>query len=50
MEKFVHEQNLLRFRDLLRRVTDQTQRQQIIRLIAEEEAKGRPAQLALPAE
>jgi hypothetical protein len=47
MEKFVREQNLLRFRDLLLRVTDQGQREQINRLIAEEEAKGRPAKLGL---
>jgi hypothetical protein len=50
MEKYVREQNLLRFRDLLLRVTEQGQRQQIIRLIAEEEAKGRPSKLALPTE
>jgi hypothetical protein len=42
MEKFVREQNLLRFRELLHRVTDERQRQQIIRLIAEEKAKGLP--------
>jgi hypothetical protein len=48
MEKFVREQNLLRFRDLLLRVTDQGQRQQIVRLIAEEEAKACPPKFALP--
>jgi hypothetical protein len=31
--------DLLRFRDLLLKVTDQVQRQQIIRLIAAEKAK-----------
>jgi hypothetical protein len=50
MEKFVREQNLLRFRDLLFRVTDQGQRQQINRLIVEEEAKARPPKLAPPIE
>ena len=48
MEKFVREQNLQRFRDLLLRVTDQGQRQQINRLIAEEEAKDRPFRLEPP--
>ncbi len=50
MEKFVREQNLVRFRDLLLRVTDEGQRQQINRLIVEEEAKARSPKLGLPAE
>jgi hypothetical protein len=39
VEKFVREQNLSRFRDLLHRVTDEGQRKQIEYLIAQEEAK-----------
>ena len=50
MEEFVRDQNLLRFRDLLLLVTDEGQRQQIGRLIVEEEAKGGPPKLASPAE
>jgi hypothetical protein len=42
MEQFVREQNLLHFQKLLLRVTDQGQRELIIRLIVEEEAKGIP--------
>ena len=48
MEKYVHQQNVKRFRDLLGRVTDQGQRNQIERLLAEEEAKEAPLKLALP--
>ena len=39
MERFLHTQNLQRFRDLLLRVTDPEQRKQIHYLLAEEEAK-----------
>lgn len=39
MERFIHRQNLERYRDLLARITDEAQRQQILKLIAEEEAK-----------
>jgi hypothetical protein len=39
MEKFVHDQNLARYRELLTRVTDPEQRRQIEHLMAEEEAK-----------
>ena len=55
MERFIHRQNLERYRDLLARITDEAQRQQILKLIAEEEAKDssspskqtkRPPQLA----
>jgi hypothetical protein len=42
MEQFVREENLSRFQDLLLRVTDEGQRQQIKRLIAEEVAKSHP--------
>jgi hypothetical protein len=48
MEQFVHRQNLERFRDLLSRVTDEEQRSQIKHLLAEEEAKEPPPQLAPP--
>ena len=50
MEKFVREQNLLRFRDLLLKVTDHEQRQTIHRLIFEEEVKGGPPRLKSPTE
>lgn len=40
MEKFVHTQNLERYRALLARVTDEEQRTQIKHLMAEEEAKA----------
>jgi hypothetical protein len=49
MEEYVREQNLLRFHDLLLRVTDERQRQQIVRLIAEEKGKGLPPRLEPPA-
>lgn len=49
MEKFVHEKNLKRYRDLLGSVTDEGQRFQINRLIAEEETKAFPL-LEPPAE
>lgn len=42
MENYVHRRNLERFRDLLRRSTDEEQRNQIKRPIAEEEAKDSP--------
>jgi hypothetical protein len=42
MEQFVHRKNLERFRSLLEKVTDVTFRDQIKRLIAEEEAKELP--------
>jgi hypothetical protein len=48
MEKFIRKQNLLRFRDLLLRVTDPGQCRTIDRLIVEEEAKGRPPKLEPP--
>jgi len=39
MEQFVHEQNLARYRDLLAGTAHEPQRQQILILLAEEEAK-----------
>jgi hypothetical protein len=50
MERFVQQQNLLRFRDLLFRVTDEAQRQQIKSLIAEELAKDPAPKLGPPGE
>ena len=40
MEKFVHEQNLAHFRRLLSALANEPQREQILVLLAEEEAKG----------
>ena len=45
MDIFVHRQNTSRFRDLLLRVTDTDQRQQIHQLLAEEKAKALPRKL-----
>jgi hypothetical protein len=42
MYPFVHQQNLLRFRRLLADPADEAQREQLLRLIAEEEAKLHP--------
>ena len=50
MESFEHRQNTSRFRDLLLRVTDTDQRQQIQQLLAEEEAKALPPRLGPPLE
>lgn len=41
MERFVHKQNLLHLRNLLEQATDEATRRQILKLLAEEEAKGR---------
>ena len=38
MKDFIHRKNLERYRAMLHRVTDEEQREQIKRLIAEEEA------------
>ena len=40
--QFVHRQNLGHFRKQLAQSTDETQRQQILKLLAEEEAKDPP--------
>ena len=50
MESFEHRQNTSRFRDLLLRVTDADQRQQIQQLLAEEETKALPPRLGPPVE
>jgi hypothetical protein len=42
MERFIHTENLLHLRKLLVQTTDDAQRQQILKLLAEEEAKDRP--------
>ena len=39
MERFIHRVNLERYRRLLAQATDEAQRRQLERLIAEEEAK-----------
>ena len=44
MEKFIHNQNLERYRKLLSETTDEEKRRQIEKLLAEEEAKDRPKQ------
>jgi hypothetical protein len=41
MDWFIHQQNLERFRRLLAHPADETQRQQLIKLLAEEEAKAK---------
>ena len=48
MESFEHRQTTSRFRDLLLRVTDTDQRQQIQQLLAEEEVKALPPRLGPP--
>ena len=50
MERFVQEQNLRRFRELLPRVTDEAQRKQILYLIAREKIKSLPPKLESTAE
>jgi len=42
MDRFVHLQNLTHFRKQLADTTDNSQRQQILKLLAEEEAKDPP--------
>jgi hypothetical protein len=39
MEQFIHRENLQRLRRLLAETADESQRQQILKLLAEEEAK-----------
>jgi hypothetical protein len=43
MDKFVHEENLKRYRELLAGARHDVQRPQILKLLAEEEAKNRRA-------
>jgi hypothetical protein len=47
LERFVHQDNLRRLRDLLERMTDtdKAQRREIKKLLAEEEAKDRQSRL-----
>jgi hypothetical protein len=40
MEKFVHRENLKLYRRLLAETTDEQKRQTLLKLLAEEEAKG----------
>ena len=44
MDKFVHERNLAHFRKLLVEKTHEPQREQILMLLAEEEARDRRQQ------
>jgi hypothetical protein len=46
MEWFIHQQNLERYRRLLAQTADESERRQILKLLAEEEAKDQ--QPALP--
>jgi hypothetical protein len=39
MEQFIHRENLQRLRRLLTETADESQRQQILKLLAEEESK-----------
>lgn len=41
MEKFVHGENLKLYRKLLAETTDAQKRQMLLRLLADEEAKGK---------
>jgi hypothetical protein len=41
MEQFIHRENLQRLRRLLAETADDSQRQQILKLLAEEEAKDK---------
>ena len=41
MEWFIHQQNLERYRRLLAQTADEAKRRQILKLLAEEEAKDR---------
>ena len=44
MDRFINRQNIDRYRRLAGETTDATERRQIMRLLAEEEAKLRPDQ------
>jgi hypothetical protein len=43
MERFVHRQNIEHYRRLLAQTTDEAQRDLLLKLLAEEEAKDIPA-------
>lgn len=40
MDRFIHDENLRHYRRLLERTTDPDERQRILKLVAEEEAKA----------
>jgi hypothetical protein len=42
MQRFIHDENIRRFKQLLERTTDEVERQRILRLLAEEDAKVGP--------
>jgi hypothetical protein len=42
MDKFLHQQNLERFAKLIAETTDEARRQQLQKLLAEEQAKDQP--------
>ncbi len=50
MERFLHRQNLQRYRELLTRVTDETQRLTILNLLSSEEEKDENSKIAKQAE
>ena len=47
MDRFIHLQNLSHFRKQLADTTDASQRQQILKLLAEEEAKDPPPEASM---
>lgn len=42
MDRFIRRENIERYRRLLAQTTDEAQRRQLLKLIAEEEAKDNP--------
>ncbi len=46
MRRFVHRENIKHFKQLLDRTTDEAQRDRIMKLLAEEEAKAREGDAA----
>jgi hypothetical protein len=42
MERYIHEQNLAHYRKILSETTDQTKRQTVLKLLADEQANVRP--------
>ena len=43
MDRFIHSENMRHYRRLLERTTDPVERERILRLLAEEEAKAAPS-------
>ena len=41
MDKFIHRENIRHLRDVLKQATDEATRQQILKLLAEEEAEAK---------